>query len=272
MIQESFCHDPEPILTDLLSHGWHAQIEMCRQGLSFCLITCGDLCSVLTCTWCVIHHGSRTLSGAQKSTWEAWYMSCVQRWELQGRWWQQVGCRGRSSNRARVPEANTDGAWHRVREQPCWLQRNGNRWQSPSSEKEQFEKLTLRVLMKWKNWKAQEMRIDEFSRNELRESQATIHELTSQMQELQERINYMNDSREFQDIESTYGNYPTFPVVSKSAPNHGSSSSSSLFLVASSLLLRSDSLHVSLFHLPFIFPLLLVLWSGLLPCGQRQGK
>ena len=50
--------------------------------------------------------------------------------------------------------------------------------------------------------RAQEMRIDEFSRNELRESHATIQELTSQIQELQERMNYMNDSGEFQDVES----------------------------------------------------------------------
>ena len=34
--------------------------------------------------------------------------------------------------------------------------------------------------------RAQDMRIDEFSRNELRESHATIQELTSQMQELQD--------------------------------------------------------------------------------------
>ena len=46
------------------------------------------------------------------------------------------------------------------------------------------------------------MRIDEISRNELRDSHATIQELTSQIQELQEQINHMNDSREFQDVES----------------------------------------------------------------------
>ena len=34
--------------------------------------------------------------------------------------------------------------------------------------------------------RAQEMRIDDFSRNELRESRATIQELTSQRQDLQE--------------------------------------------------------------------------------------
>ena len=41
--------------------------------------------------------------------------------------------------------------------------------------------------------KAKEMRTDEFSRNELRESHATKEELTSQTQEFQERMNYMND-------------------------------------------------------------------------------
>ena len=46
------------------------------------------------------------------------------------------------------------------------------------------------------------MRIDEFSRHELRESQTTIQELTSHMLELQERVNRMNDSGEFQEVES----------------------------------------------------------------------
>ena len=46
------------------------------------------------------------------------------------------------------------------------------------------------------------MRIDEFSRDALRGSHATIHELTSQTQELQERTKFMNDSRDFQNFES----------------------------------------------------------------------
>ena len=46
------------------------------------------------------------------------------------------------------------------------------------------------------------MRIDEFSRNELRESHETLQELASQIQELQERMKYMNDSGELQDVES----------------------------------------------------------------------
>ena len=50
--------------------------------------------------------------------------------------------------------------------------------------------------------RAHEMRIDEFSTNKLRESHATVHELTSQIQELQERMNSSSESREFQDIES----------------------------------------------------------------------
>ena len=50
--------------------------------------------------------------------------------------------------------------------------------------------------------RAQEMRSDEFSRQELRESHATIQELTSQLHELQDCVDHMNDSREFQDVES----------------------------------------------------------------------
>ena len=51
--------------------------------------------------------------------------------------------------------------------------------------------------------RAQELRVDEFPLFKLRESHVTIQELTSQIRELQERVNDMNDSREFQDIEST---------------------------------------------------------------------
>ena len=63
----------------------------------------------------------------------------------------------------------------------------------------------------------QEMRIDEFSRHELTESHAAIHELTSQIQELQERMNHMKDSRELQDVESTcsgkLSHVPSHPAV-----------------------------------------------------------
>ena len=49
--------------------------------------------------------------------------------------------------------------------------------------------------------RAQELRVDEFSVQKLRESHDTIQQLASQMQELQERVNCMNDSGEFQHIE-----------------------------------------------------------------------
>ena len=52
--------------------------------------------------------------------------------------------------------------------------------------------------------RAQELRVDEFSVQNLRESHDTIQRLTSQIQELQERVTCMNDSGEFQDIESNY--------------------------------------------------------------------
>ena len=47
----------------------------------------------------------------------------------------------------------------------------------------------------------QELRIDEFSRR-LIENQDTINELTARIQELQNEVNCMNDSRDFKDAES----------------------------------------------------------------------
>ena len=46
--------------------------------------------------------------------------------------------------------------------------------------------------------RAQQWRTDEFSRQE---SQFTVNELTAQIKELQDKVNSMNDSREFQDVE-----------------------------------------------------------------------
>ena len=50
--------------------------------------------------------------------------------------------------------------------------------------------------------RAQEMRIDEFSRHELRESHAAMQELTSQIQDLQERMIISRFLGDFQDVES----------------------------------------------------------------------
>ena len=52
--------------------------------------------------------------------------------------------------------------------------------------------------------RAQELRVDEFYVQKLRESHDTKQRLTSRMQELQERVNCMSDSGEFQDIESNH--------------------------------------------------------------------
>ena len=49
-----------------------------------------------------------------------------------------------------------------------------------------------------------ELRVDEFSTQKLRESHETIQRLTSQVQELQERMNYLNDSGEYQEVESNF--------------------------------------------------------------------
>ena len=52
--------------------------------------------------------------------------------------------------------------------------------------------------------RAQELRVDEFSLQKLRESHETIQRLTSQLQSLQEQMNSMNDSGEFQEVESNH--------------------------------------------------------------------
>ena len=50
--------------------------------------------------------------------------------------------------------------------------------------------------------RVQELRIDEFSIRRLIENQDTINELTARIQELQNEVNCMNDSRDFKDAES----------------------------------------------------------------------
>ena len=50
--------------------------------------------------------------------------------------------------------------------------------------------------------RVQELRIDEFSRRRLIEDRDTILELTGKIQELQNEVNCLNDSRDFKDAES----------------------------------------------------------------------
>ena len=52
--------------------------------------------------------------------------------------------------------------------------------------------------------RAQELRVEEFSVQKLRESHETIQKLTSQIQEMQEQMNSVNDSGEFQKVESKH--------------------------------------------------------------------
>ena len=75
------------------------------------------------------------------------------------------------------------------------------------NEKKHFEKLYIGSIHEVEEMKrAQEVRIDEFSRNELIECQATIQKLTSQMQELLENGLYerfYRISRNNFDLQST---------------------------------------------------------------------
>ena len=50
--------------------------------------------------------------------------------------------------------------------------------------------------------RVQESRVDEFSRRRLIENQDTIDEVTARIQELQNEVNCLNDSRDFKDAES----------------------------------------------------------------------
>ena len=50
--------------------------------------------------------------------------------------------------------------------------------------------------------RVQESRVDEFSRRRLMENQDTINELTARIQEAQNEVNCMNDSRDSEDAES----------------------------------------------------------------------
>ena len=54
---------------------------------------------------------------------------------------------------------------------------------------------------------------DEFSRRRLIEDRDTILELTARIQELQNEVNCMNDTREILRMPSQYAvDHPTFPV------------------------------------------------------------
>ena len=63
-------------------------------------------------------------------------------------------------------------------------------------------KLISKVFMREELERVQELRVDESSRRRLIQNQDTINELTARIQELQNEVNCMNDSRDFKDAES----------------------------------------------------------------------
>ena len=71
--------------------------------------------------------------------------------------------------------------------------------------KKRFEKLRDEIFTrKEKLRERQELRVDKFSVQKLRESHETVQRLTSQMQEVQDQMNSMDDSGEFQEVESNH--------------------------------------------------------------------
>ena len=77
-----------------------------------------------------------------------------------------------------------------------------------------FVNLMWKVSMRWKNWrdfKGPHSMI--FSRKRMIEDRDTILELTAKIQELQNEVNCMNDSRDFLKMLNQYAvDYPTFPI------------------------------------------------------------
>ena len=75
--------------------------------------------------------------------------------------------------------------------------------------------------MRWKNRSNfKGLRVDELSRRRLIEDRDTILELTGKIQELQNEINCMNDSRDFQDAESVRSGHSHVTSQPVSFPPH----------------------------------------------------
>ena len=62
------------------------------------------------------------------------------------------------------------------------------------------------------------LKVEELSRRKLTEDQNTINELTARIQELQNEINCMNDSRDFKDAESVRSGQSHVPDQPASLP------------------------------------------------------
>ena len=75
--------------------------------------------------------------------------------------------------------------------------------EQPSEQNRELREAQIKSLHEMEELKSvQELRVDETSRRRLIENQDTINELTARIQELQNEVNCMNNSRDFKDAES----------------------------------------------------------------------
>ena len=78
---------------------------------------------------------------------------------------------------------------------------------------ENFVELVWKVSMRWKNWSDfQGSTFDTFSMRKSLEDWDTVLELTGKIQELQNEVNCMNDSRDFKMLNQYAVDNPTLPV------------------------------------------------------------
>ena len=82
-------------------------------------------------------------------------------------------------------------------------------------------KFINKVLQRWRNYKKfQSSAFDTIARRKLIEDQNTILELSGRVQELQNEVNCMNDSKDFQDAESVRSGNSRVTSQPMSFPKH----------------------------------------------------
>ena len=77
----------------------------------------------------------------------------------------------------------------------------------------EFREFHQQSLLRWRNYeKFLSSTFDTFARRKLIEDHNTILELSGRVQELQNEVNCLNDSKDFQDAKSVRSGIPTLPV------------------------------------------------------------
>ena len=77
----------------------------------------------------------------------------------------------------------------------------------------EFREVHQQSLLRWSNYeKFQSSTFDTFARRKLIEDHNTVLELSGRVQELQNEVNCLNDSKDFQDAKSVRSGIPTLPV------------------------------------------------------------